>query len=93
MTPPSLDLINVLEQLTELGETFYFLDDQFIIKRYNSGTARQKRRARYGEECRLSKPSLNLPIFPNRHMFTSPEALPTLSFWVFKEASFIGMID
>ena len=40
LTPSSLGLTNLLEQLTELRETFYLLDDQFIIKRYNSETAR-----------------------------------------------------
>jgi len=40
---PSLGLINLLEQLTELRKPVYFLDFQFIIKGYNSGTDRQKR--------------------------------------------------
>ena len=40
---PFLGLINLLQRLTELRETFYLLDDQFIIKGYNSGTARWKR--------------------------------------------------
>ena len=40
---PSLGSINLLEPLTELRETFYLLDYQFIIKGYNSGTARWKR--------------------------------------------------
>ncbi|KAF0875920.1 FHR5 protein, partial [Crocuta crocuta] len=43
LQPPSLGLINLLEQLTELRETFYLLDYGFIIKGYNSGTARWKR--------------------------------------------------
>lgn len=34
-----LGSINLLEWLTELGETFYFLDDLFIRK-YNSGKVR-----------------------------------------------------
>ena len=38
---PSLGSINLLEWLRELKETFYLLDDQFIIKGYNSGTARR----------------------------------------------------
>ena len=37
---PSLGLINLLQQLTELREIFYLLDHWFIIKRYNSGKAR-----------------------------------------------------
>ena len=38
-----MGLINVLERLTELRETFYLLDYWFIIEGYNSGTARWKR--------------------------------------------------
>ena len=38
-TPHSLCLISLLEWLTELRETFYWLDYLFIIKRYNLGTA------------------------------------------------------
>ena len=37
-----LDLINFLEQLTELRETFYLVDYQFTIKAYDSGMARSK---------------------------------------------------
>ena len=36
---PSLGLINLLELLTNLRETFSLLDHQFIIKGYNSGAA------------------------------------------------------
>ena len=38
----SLGSINLLKGLTELRETFFFLDFQFIVKGYNSGTARWK---------------------------------------------------
>ena len=31
-----MTLINLLEQLMELGEIFYFLDHPFIVKRCNS---------------------------------------------------------
>jgi len=34
---------NFLDKVTELRETFYSLDYQFIIKGYNSGTTRWKR--------------------------------------------------
>lgn len=34
---------SLLEQLTELKDTFYLLDYQFITKRYSSGVARWKR--------------------------------------------------
>lgn len=38
--------------------------------------------------CPLSEPlSLHL------HLFTNPEALWTLSFWIFMKASYKGMID
>lgn len=40
---PSLGSVSLLEQLTELREIFYLLDNRFIIKRYNSGTTRSKR--------------------------------------------------
>ena len=40
---PSLVLINLLEWLTKLRETFYLLDHWFIIKGYNSGRARWKK--------------------------------------------------
>ena len=42
-TIPSSGSINLLEQLTELRKTFYLLDYPFIVKEYNSSTARQKR--------------------------------------------------
>lgn len=35
-------LINLLTWITELGETYYFLDHQFIKKGFNSGIARGK---------------------------------------------------
>lgn len=38
----SMCLINLLEHLTELRETFYLLDYQFVIRVYSSGTARWK---------------------------------------------------
>ena len=47
-TTPSLGSINLLEWLTELRETFYLLNYQFIVKGYNSGTARWKRYIRGG---------------------------------------------
>lgn len=38
----SLGLINLLERLTELRETYYSLGYQFIVKGYNPGTDRWK---------------------------------------------------
>ena len=40
---PSLATINLLERLTELRNSVYSLDYQFIIQRYNTGTARWKK--------------------------------------------------
>ena len=45
---PSLDLTGLLEQRTELREIPYSLDHQFIIKGFNSGTARWKQRTGQG---------------------------------------------
>ena len=42
-TAPSLSSINLLEQFTELRETFYLLNHWFIMKRCKSGTARWER--------------------------------------------------
>ena len=43
-------LIHLLEQFTEFRETFYSLDHWFIMKGYNSGTARWKRHIEQGIE-------------------------------------------
>ena len=68
LTPPSSGSINLLEWLTELGETFYFLDHWFTIKGYNSGRARWKRCR--GQSTRtgqgISMPSLGVPLSPNQ---------------------------
>ena len=81
--------INLLERLTELRETFYSLDHWFMIKGYNSGTARWKRGIGQGvrKGHRASTPSLGSPLPPCLHMFTNREALRTQSFWVFMGAS------
>ena len=83
MIPPSLGLINLLEWLTELRETFYLLVYRFIIKGYNSGRARWQRciGQGVGKGKGVSRPRAPLPL--NFHLFTSAEALPTQSFWVF----------
>ena len=74
---PSLDLINLLEQLTELRETFCILDYQFIIKGYNLETARWKRCIGQGMEKghRASMSFHSMPLSPNLHVFTNLEAL------------------
>ena len=40
-----------------------------------------------GKGFRASMPSSAVPFSPNLHVFTNPEALRTLSFWDFMEAS------
>ena len=70
----SLGLINLLEQLPELRDTFYLQDYRFVIK----GAARWKRRiiAEYvGKGHRASMPSPGTPLSPNLHVFTNPELL------------------
>ena len=42
-TTPSLALINFSEGSQNSGSLFYLLDDPFLVKGYNSGTARWKR--------------------------------------------------
>ena len=51
---PSLGLINLLEELTELREMFYFLDHQCSIKGYNSRTAWGFRGSSHGKESACS---------------------------------------
>ena len=82
---PSSGLINLLEQLTELRETFYLLDHQFIIQGYNSGTARQK--IQMGQSMKVCGDSMPYPLLLEPHVFTNPETLQTLSFGGFMEAS------
>ena len=88
-TTPSSSLINLLEQLTELRETVYLLDYQFIIKGYNTGTAKRERFIRQGMwEGAWSFHALSgctsLPAPPYIHQ---PGSFWTPSFRVFKEAS------
>lgn len=73
----SFGLVNLLEQLTELRETFYSLDYRFIMKGYNSRTARQKRCIGQGMGKRWRAPMLSqmTPLSPNLHVFTSQELL------------------
>ena len=61
---PSLGLINLLEWLTELRETFYLLGYQFIINGYNSRRARWNRcfGQGVGKGHGASTPSLNAPL-------------------------------
>ena len=88
-TTPLLDLINLLEQLTKLRETLYLPDSWFIIKGCNMGTARWKRciGQSMGKGHGASTVSPSMPLSLNLNMFTNLEALRSLSFWVFMEAS------
>ena len=58
-TTLSLGLINLLEWFTELRETFYSVDHWFIMKRYNSGTARWKRHRKQGLRKWLGPPMVS----------------------------------
>ena len=74
---PSSGLINLLEHLTELRETFSLLDYWFIVTGYNSGTARWKRCVGQGigTGCRDPKPSPGTPLSKPLQVLTNPEAL------------------
>ena len=52
MTSSSLGAISLLDQLTELIETFYLLDISLLMKTYDTGRARWTRCIEYGERVR-----------------------------------------
>ena len=81
---PSLGLINLLEWLTELRETFYLLGYQFIINGYNSRRARWNRcfGQGVGKGHGASMSPWSTPFSPNLHMFINPEALQTHPLWL-----------
>ena len=91
----SLGSINLLEWLTELKETLYWLGNQFIVKAYISETARWKRwiGQGVGEGCGASVPSPGRPLSPNLQVFTSSEALQTASFGFLWRLHYTGMND
>ena len=77
-TSPRLGFNLSLVQLLELREAFHSADYQCIIRGYNSGPVRwEMHRAGCGERAG----STWVPLSPNLHVFTDPEALLTLSFW------------
>ena len=88
-TTSFLGLINFLEQLRELIETFYLLDNWLIMKGHNLGTTRLKRYIGQGvgKGHGASILSLSAPLFQNLQVFTSLEALRTPFFWVLMGAS------
>ena len=83
LNPGIKALINLIEQFTELRETFYLVDHWFITKEYNSGTTKwvigQHRGKRHVPLCSLCV--YHLP--PNLYTFTSLEALGTSYYWDF----------
>ena len=79
----SLGSINLLEWLTELSETFHLLDYQFIIKGYNSGTAKWKRCMGKGHDASIPSPK----VVPLSH------PSPVSSFSGFYRGFNAGIID
>jgi len=53
----------------------------------------ERHKPNYGEKGLELPYSTNMPLSLNLYMFTDPEALQTLSFWDFMEASLQGMTD
>ena len=93
-TTPSLGLINLLEQLRELRETFYLLGNWLIIKGYNSGTTIWKRCIGQGKGKGHGASKLSrYTALPKSNIFTNLEALRTLCFWVYGRLHYIGMVD
>ena len=82
--PPTLSSSssNLLEWLIELRETVYSLDNWFMIKGHNSGTARWKRCTGQG--------MWGGTTFQHLYMFTILEALWSPGFGVFMETSVSG---
>ena len=79
---PSVSLINLLEQLTELRETFYLLD-YWLIKRYNSGIAKWKRYIRQGNGEGHKAPMCipSSPISLKLHMLPTWKLSDSHPFW------------
>lgn len=75
--PSSSGSINLLDQLTELRETFYGLAYWFIIKENNAGAAKWKRYKGQviWERGRAALSSLGSSFSPYLHMLTNPGAL------------------
>ena len=88
--------INLLEQLSELRETFYLLDYQFIIKAYNSRTARWKRHIGQGVWGKGIELTCPLQVHHSLHLSTS-SPIQKLSechlLEVLWRLHYIGMID
>lgn len=74
-------MINLLEQHIELREIFYLLDNQFVIKGYNSETAKWEKYIRQS----MGKGDENSMTSLNFYMFANLEMLGNLSSWIFME--------
>lgn len=82
----SLGSINFLEQLKELRETFYLLDNWFLLKGSNS-VKRPTEQGMVEEKHRASMPSQYYATLPKPYLLTNQKALQVLSFGDFMEAS------
>lgn len=67
---------NLLDWLTELKKTVYLLNQQFIIKRYNSGRARRRKYIRQG----MGKRSRNFHGLSRHTIFPAPPCAPAKKF-------------
>lgn len=82
----SFGCVNLLEQLPELGETFYLLGYRLIRNMCKSGTARWKRpigQGMDGERARGFRTLFEHDRLTKSPCVQQPEAFRTLSFWVF----------
>lgn len=72
-----MSLINLLEQFTELRETFFLLDNQLSIKGYNSGTFRLENciGQGMGKELGVCMSSPGASLTQLLHMVINPEVL------------------
>lgn len=90
----SLCLFNLLEQLAELRETFHLLNYRFIIKEYNSGTARRKQCIGQSMGKAQGASMLSPGTRLSRNDVSQPRSLETLSFFFFfLSLHYIGLID
>ena len=94
-TTPSLGFINMLGWLTERRDTFYLLDYEFIVKEYNSGTARWERCIRQGiEKGHSTSHAVWCCHSPQISIFSSIQKLMELHpFGFLWRLHYVGMID
>lgn len=78
----------VFGSINLLGETFYLLDHQFIVKGYNSGIANWKRCT--GQDTGGGMEFLSPQLSPNHYLFTRSSL--TLSFCILMAVSLYGTI-